>query len=101
MKVQASKNHEAPSAINQATIDRYVLAAKFHASEARRLKKNPSLYSYHRMAAAGEVYSARVAFLREVSRLGSNHPQFDGAVAKLRILREKVAAQNQRHYRAA
>ncbi|WP_162634937.1 hypothetical protein [Pseudomonas putida] len=88
MKVQDHAGKTA-SSINQWSIDTHTILAKEHCRSARDLAHRAGVRSYHINQALKHVRAARVSILSEVSRLGSNHPQYATAVLKLKALDAK------------
>ena len=91
MKVQDHAGKTA-SSINQWSIDTHTILAKEHCRSARELAHRAGVRSYHISQALKHVRAARVSILGEVSRLGSNHPQYTTAVQKLKALDAKTRA---------
>ena len=91
MKVQDHAGKTA-STINQWSIDTNIILAKEHCRSARDLAGRPGVRSYHISQSLKHVRAARVGVLGEVSRLGSNHPQYATAVQKLNALDAKTRA---------
>lgn len=89
MKVQDHAGNTA-SSINQWSIDTHAILAKEHCRSARDLAHRPGVRSYHISQALKHVRAARVTILGEVSRLGSDHPQYATAVHKLKALNTKT-----------
>ena len=91
MKVQDHAGKTA-SSINQWSIDTHTILAKEHCRSARDLAHREGVRSYHISQALKHVRAARVSILAEVSRLGSNHPQYQAAAHKLKALDAKSRA---------
>lgn len=91
MKVQDHAGNTA-SSINQWSIDSNTILAKAHCRSARDLANREGVRSYHISQALKHVRAARVGILGEVSRLGSNHPQYATAVQKMNALDAKTRA---------
>jgi pyruvate kinase len=91
MKVQDHAGNTA-SSINQWSIDTHIILAKEHCRSARDLAHRAGVRSYHISQSLKHIRAARVSILCEVSRLGSNHPQYATAVHKLKALDVKKQA---------
>lgn len=91
MRVQEHAGKTA-SSINQWSIDTHTILAKEHFRSARDLAHRAGVRSYHISQALKHVRAARVSILGELSRLGSNHPQYATAVHKLKALDAKTRA---------